>query len=92
MDHLGAYIGIFGSQLEDCLGKIRRCIFIRGDVPLGADFEVSKAHQTRPSLLAFCDCRKYIKYLLLKDISYCSAPCLPACCPVPHHDDHGLTL
>ena len=54
--HRLIYLNIL-SQLVELFGKIRRCGFVGGDVPLGVDLEVSIAHD-RPSVsLSACDLR-----------------------------------
>lgn len=39
-------------RLWDCLGRTRRRSLVGRDVPLGADFEVSKAHVIAVSTLS----------------------------------------
>lgn len=43
MARRSSYISMCGSQLVDCLGRMRRCGLVGGGMPQGVDFEVSKA-------------------------------------------------
>lgn len=69
---------MFGSQLVECLERIRRnslvggVTFVGGGVLLGVGFEVSEAHS----------------FSLLSTTALAT---MPACHNAPVHDDHGLT-
>ena len=43
MDPIGSYTWMFGFQMADCLGRVRRRGFIGGGVSLGVGVEVSEA-------------------------------------------------